>query len=92
METIRERGIPVTQRKWAIQVTILTGHEGLTKAESALNRQWLAQTAGTIVILMGVKNLPKIAEALIAGGMKPEKPVATLYRDGSEGRMHIMGF
>ena len=125
-------GIPVTHRKWASQVTILTGHEDPTKEESALNWQWLAQTTGTIVILMGVKNLPKIAEALVAGGMKPEKPVAiierglrpdqrvtcaplceiagvakaegvkppavvvigevaTLYRDGSEGQMHITG-
>ena len=46
-------------------------HEGPMKDASALNWQWLAQTTGTIVILMGVKNLPKIAEALVAGGMAP---------------------
>ncbi|HDQ07677.1 MAG TPA: uroporphyrinogen-III C-methyltransferase [Methanoculleus sp.] len=123
-------GIPVTHRKWASQVTILTGHEDPTKEESALNWRWLAQSPGTLVILMGVKNLPRIAAALVAGGMDAGKPVAiiergmrpdqrvtlgtladiaekasaaevrppaiivigevvTLYRDGSEGAMHI---
>jgi uroporphyrin-III C-methyltransferase len=125
-------GIPVTHRKWASQVTILTGHEDPTKEVSALNWKWLAQSPGTLVVLMGVKNLAKITGALVAGGMDPEKPVAiierglrpdqrvtcaplaeiaevavrvgveapavivigevaTLYRDGSEGKMHICG-
>jgi uroporphyrin-III C-methyltransferase len=73
-------GIPVTHRRYASQVTILTGHEDPTKGESALNWQWLAKTSGTIVILMGVKNLPVIAESLIRNGKDPETPVAVIER------------
>lgn len=73
-------GIPVTHRKYASQVTILTGHEDPTKGESALNWAWLAKTTGTIVILMGVKNLAVIAGSLIEHGMDPATPVAVIER------------
>ncbi len=73
-------GIPVTHRKYASQVTILTGHEDPTKPESALNWELLARSAGTLVILMGVKNLPVIASALVAGGKDPATPVAVIER------------
>ena len=64
-------GIPLTHRKYASQVTILTGNEDPTKAEPALDWKLLAQSRGTIVILMGVANLAKIAEVLVKNG-KPE--------------------
>jgi uroporphyrin-III C-methyltransferase len=71
-------GIPLTHRKFASSVTILTGHEDPTKPESALDWDLLAKGRGTIVILMGVKNLPFIAEALIKGGKDPSTPVAVI--------------
>jgi uroporphyrin-III C-methyltransferase len=73
-------GIPVTHRRYASQVTIITGHEDPTKAESALNWEILARQEGTLVILMGVKNLPRIAEALMAHGKDPATPVAIIER------------
>jgi len=73
-------GIPLTHRKYASQVTILTGHEDPTKPESALDWELLARGRGTIVILMGVKNLPMIAEALLLNGKDPETPVAIIER------------
>jgi uroporphyrin-III C-methyltransferase len=73
-------GIPVTHRDHASQVTILTGHEDPTKAQSALDWAWLARSPGTLVILMGVKNLPIIAANLIAHGMKEATPVAVIER------------
>lgn len=73
-------GIPVTHRKFASQVTIITGHEDPTKGESALDWQFLGRTRGTIVVLMGVKNLGKIAEALIGNGRDPATPVAVIER------------
>ncbi|MBP1929611.1 uroporphyrin-III C-methyltransferase [Methanolinea mesophila] len=73
-------GIPLTHRKYASQVTILTGHEDPTKPESALDWELLARGRGTIVILMGVKNLPMIAGALVANGKDPETPVAIIER------------
>jgi len=73
-------GIPVTHRKYASQVTILTGHEDPAKAASALDWKLLAQGRGTIVILMGVANLPGIANALVANGKDAGTPVAVIER------------
>lgn len=73
-------GIPVTHRRFASQVTILTGHEDPTKGESALDWRLLGQSRGTIVVLMGVKNLPRIAAALVENGRSPETPVAIIER------------
>lgn len=73
-------GIPVTHRKYASQVTILTGHEDPTKPKSALDWKLLAQGRGTIVILMGVANLPGIAKALLENGKDAGTPVAVIER------------
>jgi len=73
-------GIPLTHRKYASQVTILTGHEDPTKPEEALDWDLLAHIRGTIVILMGVANLPKIADALIANGKSKKTPIAIIER------------
>jgi len=73
-------GIPVTHRKYASQVTIMTGHEDPTKPSSALDWKMLAQGRGTIVILMGVANLTNIAQALLDHGKNPETPVAIIER------------
>ena len=73
-------GIPLTHRKYASQVTILTGNEDPTKPEPALDWKLLAQLRGTIVILMGVANLGKIAEVLVQNGKSKETPVAIIER------------
>ena len=73
-------GIPVTHRDFASQVTFLTGHEDPTKDESAIDWKWLAGTKGTLVILMGVKNLPKISRFLVENGMNANRPVAIIER------------
>jgi uroporphyrin-III C-methyltransferase len=73
-------GIPLTHRKYASQVTILTGNEDPTKPEPALDWQLLARSRGTIVILMGVANLGKIAEVLIRNGKAGSTLVAIIER------------
>ena len=73
-------GIPLTHRKFASQVTILTGNEDPTKAEPALDWELLARMRGTIVILMGVANLAKIAEVLVKNGKTATTPVAIIER------------
>ena len=73
-------GIPLTHRKYASQVTILTGNEDPTKPEPALDWQLLAKSRGTIVILMGVANLGKIAEVLMDNGKSETTPVAIIER------------
>lgn len=73
-------GIPVTHRRYASQVTFITGHEDPTKPESGLDWEVLARLRGTLVILMGVKNLPVIVAALIEHGRDPRTPVAIIER------------
>lgn len=73
-------GIPLTHRKYASQVTVLTGNEDPTKAEPALDWELLAKSRGTIVILMGVANLAKIAAVLTKNGKAATTPVAIIER------------
>ena len=61
-------GIPVTHRDHASMVSFITGHENPNKEESAIDWNVLAANPGTLVFLMGVKNLANIAESLIKHG------------------------
>jgi len=69
-------GIPLTHRAYASSVTIITGHEDPTKSESVMNWKALAQSASTLVFVMGMKNLPNISAKLIEGGLDPKTPAA----------------
>ncbi|PYP75823.1 MAG: uroporphyrinogen-III C-methyltransferase [Gemmatimonadetes bacterium] len=71
-------GIPVTHRGVATSVTFVTGHEDPAKAETQTDWAALARAGGTIVLYMGVKTLPRIAAALVAGGMSPDTPAAAV--------------
>ena len=74
-------GIPVTHRGLATAVALVTGHtreEG--PDESALDWPALAAFPGTLVFYMGVRQLPQIAESLIAAGRPADEPVAIVER------------
>jgi uroporphyrin-III C-methyltransferase len=76
-------GIPVTHREHASALTVVTGHEDPTKAESALDWDALADqvaAGGTLSILMGVGKLPENMAALETAGLDPETPVAMIER------------
>ena len=73
-------GIPVTHRDDASAVAFVTGHEDPAKAESAIDWEALARFPGTLVLYMGVKNLPRIAERLIEAGRDPDQPAAAVQR------------
>ncbi len=70
-------GIPLTHRSHTASVAFVTGHEDPNKGKSGLNWQSLAGI-GTLVFLMGVKNLPAIAENLIRCGKDPATPAALI--------------
>ena len=74
-------GIPLTDRRAASGFSVVTGHEALTAA-GAPSPNWsaLAQTAGTLVVLMGWRYLPQIVLRLILGGLDPETPAAAVER------------
>jgi len=73
-------GIPVTHRSVATAFTVVTGHEEPGKAESGLDWENLARNPGTLVILMGVKNIPDITRSLVGHGKDPDTPVAVIER------------
>jgi uroporphyrinogen III methyltransferase / synthase len=73
-------GIPVTHRDDASAVAFVTGHEDPEKPETALDWDALARFPGTLILYMGVKNLPDIARRLIAGGRDPAEPAAAIER------------
>jgi uroporphyrinogen III methyltransferase/synthase len=69
-------GIPLTHRLYTSSVAFVTGHEDPTKKHSSIDWSKLATGVGTLVFLMGVKNLANIAERLMAAGRDPKTPVA----------------
>jgi uroporphyrinogen III methyltransferase/synthase len=69
-------GIPLTHRTFTSTVAFVTGHEDPGKEESGINWEALAKGIGTIVFLMGVKNLPNIVMRLMNHGMSSDTPVA----------------
>ena len=75
-------GIPVTHRGMNHEVTIVSGHVPPGHPDSLVDWDALARLRGTIVVLMGVRNSPAIAEALVAGGRSAETPAAVIV-DGS---------
>jgi uroporphyrinogen III methyltransferase/synthase len=71
-------GIPVTHRGLASLVTFITGHEDPTKPESDIPWDILAKTQGTLVFLMGVKNLAENCRRLMTGGRPADTPAAVV--------------
>ncbi|KAA5541106.1 uroporphyrinogen-III C-methyltransferase [Roseiconus nitratireducens] len=73
-------GIPITHRKLASAVALITGREEPDKPESALDWEAIARFPGTLVIYMGVTTAQAWTDALIAGGKDPSTPAALVRR------------
>ncbi|MEH2196215.1 MAG: uroporphyrinogen-III C-methyltransferase [Nostoc sp.] len=69
-------GIPLTHRLYSSSVTFVTGHEAAGKYRPKVNWNAIAHGSETIVIYMGIHNLPYIVEQLSAAGLKVETPIA----------------
>ncbi len=69
-------GIPLTHRAYSSSVTFVTGHEEAGKYRPAVNWSAIAHGSETIVIYMGIHNLPYIIEQLNAAGVSLETPIA----------------
>ncbi|MCF2164381.1 uroporphyrinogen-III C-methyltransferase [Halobacterium salinarum] len=83
--------IPVTHRDHASSVSFVTGHEDPGKDESAVDWGALADTGGTIVVLMGVGKLPEYTAALRDAGMDAETPVALVEKGTRPGQQVATG-
>jgi uroporphyrin-III C-methyltransferase len=70
--------IPLTHRDYSSSVTFVTGHESAGKYRPAINWSAIAQSAETIVIYMGIHNLPSIVAQLRQGGLSGDMPIALI--------------
>ncbi|WP_414564355.1 MULTISPECIES: uroporphyrinogen-III C-methyltransferase [unclassified Anabaena] len=69
-------GIPLTHRLHSSSVTFVTGHESAGKYRPKVNWQAIAHGSETIVIYMGIHNLPYIVEQLSQAGLSEKTPIA----------------
>ncbi|QLQ37433.1 uroporphyrinogen-III C-methyltransferase [Micromonospora robiginosa] len=71
-------GVPVTHRSVAHEFTVVSGHVAPDAPASLVRWDALAGLRGTLVVLMGLKNLAAIAATLIAHGKPPHTPAAVI--------------
>jgi uroporphyrin-III C-methyltransferase/precorrin-2 dehydrogenase/sirohydrochlorin ferrochelatase len=77
-------GVPVTHRGLSRSVTVVSGHEDVDAAA-------LAALDGTLVFLMGVTMLPRIAAGLLAAGKAATTPVAVVENGWRAGQRTTRG-
>jgi len=71
-------GIPVTHRGMSRSFHVITAHTADSEDGLPDNIEKLAQLEGTLIFLMGLSRLRRIAERLISGGMSPATPAAVI--------------
>lgn len=87
-------GIPVTHRKVASTVTIITGHEDPTKGDTSIDYQALAdliKVGGTACFYMGVGRLQAICDSLTACGLADTMPAALIQWGTLPKQRHVTG-
>jgi len=88
-------GIPLTHRDHASLVTIVTGHQARSPASGQLgppSLPWdaLVRQGGTLVFLMGMRQLPAIMTALVAHGLPAATPVAAVQWGTTGGQATVI--
>ncbi len=71
-------GIPLTHRSHTASVAFITGHRKFDAEEADVDWEGLAKGVGTLVFLMGMKNLPNIVKELIKYGRPANTPAAVI--------------
>jgi uroporphyrin-III C-methyltransferase/precorrin-2 dehydrogenase/sirohydrochlorin ferrochelatase len=82
-------GIPVTHRSVAHEFTVVSGHVAPDSPTSLVRWEALAGLRGTLVILMGLKNLAAIAATLVAHGRSADTPAAVV-QEGTTGAQRLL--
>lgn len=82
-------GIPVTHRGVANSFHVFTGH-------TMVNGNWhnfeaISKLHGTLVFLMGIKNLPIIVKDLLKNGKDPNTPVAIIEKGATSDQRVTIG-
>ena len=87
-------GIPVTHRKIASTVTIVTGHEDPTKGDTSIDYAALAgliAKGGTACFYMGVGRLQSICDELTTHGLARSTPAALVQWGTLPKQRHVTG-
>ncbi len=82
-------GIPVTHRAVAHEFTVVSGHVAPDSPASLVQWDALARLRGTLVILMGLKNLPAITGTLLEHGRPADTPAAVV-QEATTGAQRIV--
>ncbi|WP_052545971.1 uroporphyrinogen-III C-methyltransferase [Enhygromyxa salina] len=77
-------GIPITHRDHTPSVSFVSGYEAYEKAGLTVAWNHLANSAGTLVLMMSVKNARTNAQRLVDAGRDPSTPAAVV-RWGTRG-------
>jgi len=83
-------GIPLTHRNYASSFAVVTGHEAI-KSKSSVDWAKLATAVDTVVILMGLHQLPSIVAQLMAHGRAPGTPVAVIEQGTTPRQKTVIG-
>ncbi len=83
-------GIPLTHREHTSTVAFVTGHEDAAKDESDIDWESVSGI-GTIVFLMGVKNLRSITANLMVHGKHADTPAALIRWGTTEDQETLTG-
>ena len=84
-------GIPVTHRREAVRLTLLTAHEAIKSDGPQVRWDLLAQDEhATLVGYMGVAALPKVVENLVAAGMNPATPAAMVEQGTTAAQRQVV--
>lgn len=75
-------GIPVTHRGLVQGFSVVSGHLPPGHPDVTVDWASLATSGTTLVVLMGVKNLPAITAALIGHGLDPRTEAAVIAHGG----------
>ena len=79
-------GIPITHRRAGSSVTFVTGHEEIDKGRPGVDWRGLARSSDGLVIYMGLHNLRRISQELVAGGLDPATPAAVIQQGTVRGQ------
>ncbi|MEE4272766.1 MAG: siroheme synthase CysG [Thermoanaerobaculales bacterium] len=84
-------GIPVTHRREAVRLTLLTAHEAVKSDGPQVRWDLLAQDRhATIVGYMGVTALPEVVHQLLGSGMDPATPAAMVEQGTTSAQRKVV--
>ncbi len=84
-------GVPVTHRREAVRLTLLTAHEAIKTDGPQVRWDLLAQDPhATLVGYMGVSALPQVVANLLEHGMDPETPAVMVEQGTTSAQRRVL--